>query len=183
MFWPFTVRTNYSSDLKIFANSRPSASNFKKTSRSLEQFLLTVDQNNLGNKILWPHCVVLASMSLNQIQNFFTSKLSCRLPPRISNVSFFLNSRSSATSIITKSNLQNYSNYIVHKKNYHCLLSKTWIWLKITKIKMRFSNFSCRSLKPNYFSNLDYICSNISDLRNFQEKTLCFKNWSDLSLF
>ena len=28
LFWPFTVRINCSSDLKIFANSRPSASNF-----------------------------------------------------------------------------------------------------------------------------------------------------------
>ena len=34
-----------------FANSRPSASNFKSFSRSLEQFFLTVSQNNFGNKI------------------------------------------------------------------------------------------------------------------------------------
>ena len=116
--------------------------------------------------------VLCLLLSFDEFESNSDSKLSCRLPPRISNVSFFLNSRSSATSIITKSNLQNYSNYIVHKKNYHCLLSKTWVWLKITKIKMRFSNFSCRSLKPNYFSNLDYICSNISGLRNFQEKNI-----------
>ena len=42
LFWTFTVWTNCSSDLKIFANSRPSASNFKSFSRSLEQFFLTV---------------------------------------------------------------------------------------------------------------------------------------------
>ena len=36
---------------KNFANSRPSASNFKNFSRSLEQFFLTVGQNNFGNKI------------------------------------------------------------------------------------------------------------------------------------
>ena len=42
---------NYSSDLKNFANSLPSASNFKSFSRSLEQFFLTVGQNNFGNKI------------------------------------------------------------------------------------------------------------------------------------
>ena len=55
LFWPFTVWTNCSSDLKIFANSWPSASNFKFFSRSLEQFFLTVGQNNFGNKIplLW----------------------------------------------------------------------------------------------------------------------------------
>ena len=42
---------NCSSDLKIFANSQPSAWNFKSFSRSLEQFFLTVGQNNFGNKI------------------------------------------------------------------------------------------------------------------------------------
>ena len=41
----------YSSDLKNFGDSRPSASNFKSFSRSLEQFFLTVGQNNFGNKI------------------------------------------------------------------------------------------------------------------------------------
>ena len=38
-------------DLKNFLNFRPSASNFKSFSQSLEQFFLTVSQNNLGNKI------------------------------------------------------------------------------------------------------------------------------------
>ena len=52
LFWPFTVWINCSSDLIIFANSRPSASNFKIFSRSPEQFFLTVGQNNFGNKIL-----------------------------------------------------------------------------------------------------------------------------------
>jgi hypothetical protein len=51
LFWPFTVWINCSSDLKIFTNSRPSASNIKSFSRSLEQFFLTVGQNNFGNKI------------------------------------------------------------------------------------------------------------------------------------
>ena len=51
LFCPFTVLINCSSDLKIFKNSRPSASNFKSFSRSLEQFFLTVGQNNFGNKI------------------------------------------------------------------------------------------------------------------------------------
>ena len=51
LFWPFTVWINCSSDLKIFANSRPSASNFVSFSQSLEQFFFTVGQNNFGNKI------------------------------------------------------------------------------------------------------------------------------------
>ena len=51
MFWPFTVWINCSSDLENFANSRPSASNFKSFSQSLKQFFLTVGQNNFVNKI------------------------------------------------------------------------------------------------------------------------------------
>ena len=51
LFWPFTVWINCSSDLKKFENSRPSASNFKSFSQSLNQFFLTVGQNNFGNKI------------------------------------------------------------------------------------------------------------------------------------
>ena len=47
----FTVSENCYRDLKIFANSRPSASNFKSFSQSLQQFLLTVGQNNFGVKI------------------------------------------------------------------------------------------------------------------------------------
>ena len=61
LFWPFTVRVNLSSDLKNF---RPSASTFKRFSRSLEQFFLTVGQKNFGNKMifvigLFPHIVNL----------------------------------------------------------------------------------------------------------------------------
>ena len=51
LLWPFTVWKNCSSDLKNFANSRPSASNFKSFSWSLAQFFLTVGQNNFGNKL------------------------------------------------------------------------------------------------------------------------------------
>ena len=51
LFWPVTVQTNCSSDFRIFENSRPSASNFKSFSQSLEQFFLTVGQNNFDNKI------------------------------------------------------------------------------------------------------------------------------------
>ena len=51
LFWPFTIWINCSSDFKTFANSQTSASNFKSFSRSLEQFFLTVGQNDFGNKI------------------------------------------------------------------------------------------------------------------------------------
>ena len=42
---------NCTSDLKNFANSWPSASNFQIFSQTLKQFFLTVGQNNFGNKI------------------------------------------------------------------------------------------------------------------------------------
>ena len=70
LFWPFTVWINCSSDLEIFANSRPSASNFKSFSRSLEQFFLTVGQNNFGNKIPYHiamHCVTLMILQENEL--------------------------------------------------------------------------------------------------------------------
>ena len=51
LFWPFTVWINCSSDLKNFANSWPSASNFKNFSWSVEHFFLSVGQNNFVNKI------------------------------------------------------------------------------------------------------------------------------------
>ena len=54
LFWPFPVWINCPSDLKNFANSCPSASNCKSFSRSLEQFFLTIGQNNFGNKITFP---------------------------------------------------------------------------------------------------------------------------------
>ena len=53
LFWPFTAWMNCSIDLKNFANFWPSASNFKSFSRSVEQFFLTVGQNNFRNKILF----------------------------------------------------------------------------------------------------------------------------------
>ena len=59
LFWPFTIWINCYSDLKNFANSRPSSSNFKSFSPSpLWQFFLTVDQNNVGNKIPFRSCNV-----------------------------------------------------------------------------------------------------------------------------
>ena len=51
LVWPCTVWINCSSDLKNFAISQPSASNFKSFSWSVEQFFLAVGQNNFGNKI------------------------------------------------------------------------------------------------------------------------------------
>ena len=51
LFWPLTVWINCSSYLKNFANSQPSASNFKSFSQSLEHFFHTVGQNIFGDKI------------------------------------------------------------------------------------------------------------------------------------
>ena len=59
--WPFTVWINCLSDLKKFANSRPSASNFQSFSWSLEQFFLTVGQNNFANKIPFQRKICIIS--------------------------------------------------------------------------------------------------------------------------
>ena len=51
------------------------------------------------------------------------------------------------------------------------------------KVKGVFSNFSCRFLNPNYiFSNLNYNCSNVLDLRNLQKLTLFQKLSSPLTV-
>ena len=68
LFWPFTVWINCSSDLKNFANSRPSASNFKSFSWSLEQFFLTVGQNNFGNKIPLMNSPINSEIKMNKIE-------------------------------------------------------------------------------------------------------------------
>ena len=58
LFWPFTDQANCSNYLKIFANTRPSALNFKSFSWSLQQLFLTVGQNNFCNKsIIWQFCI------------------------------------------------------------------------------------------------------------------------------
>ena len=51
LFWPFTVWINCSSDLKSFTNSQPSALKLKIFPWSLDQFFLTVGQNNFDNKM------------------------------------------------------------------------------------------------------------------------------------
>ena len=74
LFWPFIVWINCSSDLKNFANSRPSASNFKSFSWSLEHFFLTVGQNNFRNKIPWQSEFYTKACGLNiQIYCGFSS--------------------------------------------------------------------------------------------------------------
>ena len=45
------LNPNSSSDLKMLPNSRPTALNFNRFSRSLEFFFFTVGRNNFGNKI------------------------------------------------------------------------------------------------------------------------------------
>ena len=73
MFWPFTAWTNCSRDFKIFANSRPSALNFKYFSRSLEQFLLTVGLNNFGNKK-----PILSAVKLGNKEQFDKCRFKCK---------------------------------------------------------------------------------------------------------
>ena len=68
LFWTFTVQTNCSNDIKMFADSQPSASNFKSFSRILEQFFLTVSQGNFGYKI--PFHLLQNIVAFSEYMNF-----------------------------------------------------------------------------------------------------------------
>ena len=92
LFWPFTVRINCSIDLKIFANSQPSASNFKSFSQALEQFflqkgLLTFDHLALNSiaKMLEFYTYLFANRSL-----FERMQRNSKMPDVIANTFFFL---------------------------------------------------------------------------------------------
>ena len=55
MFWPFTVWLNCSSDLKTFANSQPSASNFKSFSLITRTFF-----SHSRSKQFWKQNIIFA---------------------------------------------------------------------------------------------------------------------------
>ena len=121
LFWPFTFWINWSSDLKIFANPRPSASNFKIFSWSLEQFFLTVGQNNFGNKIpLMLKCLKLRRKKEDfwQIIIFYRGQFTspdeitaCRILENLTEVFGFPKSLTSITPFMvqTKAELIDYS--------------------------------------------------------------------------
>ena len=52
----------------MFANFWPSASNFKSFSRSLEQFFLTVGQNNFGKKIPFLYIAHRIQQQISKLQ-------------------------------------------------------------------------------------------------------------------
>jgi hypothetical protein len=79
LFWSFTVWINCSSDLKNFENYRPSASNFKSFSQSLEQFFLTVGQNNFGNKILFSNVAAMHQQNIFSNSNWILEIICLRL--------------------------------------------------------------------------------------------------------
>ena len=73
LFWPLTVWINC---------PRPSASNFKKISRSLEQFFLTVGQNNFGNKIPFMSSLKIKK-NKPEVCNFCTCNLKSTFRPQV----------------------------------------------------------------------------------------------------
>ena len=73
---------NFSSDLKNFENSWPSASIFKSYSQSLEQFFLIAGQNYFGNKILfiyisivWPLCLLSKKSAFHKKKKYLLQLL------------------------------------------------------------------------------------------------------------
>ena len=85
LFWPFTVWINCSSDLKTFANSWPSASNFKSSSQSLEHFFLVVVQNKIQFPVGFYIPIVFFNLNYNcSGQNNFGNKI-----PFMNSMNFF----------------------------------------------------------------------------------------------
>ena len=69
---------------------------------------------------------------------------------------------------------ENNNSFIIHRilksiQILSSLMTPSWDFECLNK-KLVFSNFSCMFLNPNIFSNLDYNCSNLLDLRNLQEQ-------------
>ena len=133
LFWPFTVWINCSSDLKIFVNSWPSASNFKSFFRSLEHFFLTVGQNNFDNKIPF--------LMDNPLQKFQTTWLLYLSTVFCLNFTYSLEKKKHPYSQKKKENQINwYSRCFAWFKSSTCpLTSFFWllshvIYLKLTRI-------------------------------------------------
>ena len=100
LFWPFTVWINCFSDLKKFENSRPSASNFKSFSQSLEQFF---SQNIFGNKIPLLHSSTVKGWDLYDTGTpFLHYKYSIPLRGPPLRISFLLEFPSKAPSFLSK---------------------------------------------------------------------------------
>ena len=130
LFWPFTVWTNCSSVLKIFANSRPSASNFKSFSQSLEQFFLTVGQNNFGKvHIFWEG---------HKFCEIFTLLLSYVVPVKIK--------------LVISQNFVAFSEYMNFNNNL--LLFRLCNLLSKSRIKQNISSYLCSLLKKPCFVSM-----------------------------
>ena len=71
LFWP-TVRKNCSSDQENFLKFEADGQEFANYLRSLEQFFLTVSQNNFGNKIPF-----LFNIKKNYLSSCFWISLLC----------------------------------------------------------------------------------------------------------
>ena len=74
LFWPFTVWINCSKDLKFFCKFSAFSLEFQKFF-SIEQFFLTVGQNNFGNKIPFLYLVQVFLDETLLFQNNFSHAL------------------------------------------------------------------------------------------------------------
>ena len=123
---------------KNVANSWPSASNFKSFSRSLEQFFLTVGQNNFGNKIPFPcspHTTNYGCM-MPKFQILYDKKLHPK-PKFISNVkkSYFIAYRSLSFHPISYSTSK--KSFIIYMKLVKFHLGSSFHRTKVRHKKIR----------------------------------------------
>ena len=131
MCWHFTVRINCSIDLKI-TNSRPSASNFKSFSQSLEQFFLTVNQNNFGNKIPFLALALKLKIGSQQRKQRQTKKRFASLSKWTINVSRWIDLRKTAKMV--QNGVRSYLKNHLFSYTYHGRFMmwkntrKNWQW-------------------------------------------------------
>ena len=141
LFWP-TVRKNCSSDLKNFANSRPSASNFKSFSRLLEQFVQTVKgQNNFW----W--------QNVNYVSSIFSAVSTVECLKKINQDNkiffalFFLGSSTKTLEWWSFSQRSNFYAWIAPSKIIPSRSTCSSLWqviIPISKMNYRISSYSFR---------------------------------------
>ena len=108
-----------------------------------------VEHKNAVSWIILPHCNI-PFLHLQVVSTIYGKWLSC-LPD-------------------TQETL-NMRILLLEKAKYFCFENKN-------NVQRIFSNFSCMFLNPNIFSNLNYNCSNLWEMRNLQEqviKAFCYQ--------
>ena len=185
MFWLFTVWIDCSTDLKYFANSQPSASNFKSFSRPLEQFFLTVSQNNFGNKIPFlesgknlnkQFLFFLRRIDTKNVLNSCVAILNC-FPRKSLNKHFFLKRIYTKNVLNSCLSIFRYFPRKNSNKHFFCLHLIQWLLqILVCQSNGHFSSFECLWLLVPLVLPIDWKSSmeNRQKHQGMLNKVLCF---------